>query len=141
MSIDQKVRFIDHTGDIGIQLEAGSLEEIFQLSAQTMFEIICPSANAEARRQYRIDMKEDDLEQLWVSWLSHLNFLFQTKQFLLAAIDSIKIENNSLQAVVKGGLINPDKHRIELEIKAVTYHKMYIRHDNNRWRAQVIFDI
>ncbi|OGC00619.1 hypothetical protein A2V82_01825 [candidate division KSB1 bacterium RBG_16_48_16] len=141
MSLDHKVRFIDHTGDIGIQLEADSPEEIFELSAQTMFEIICPSAKARPLRQYRIDIKEDDLEQLWVSWLSHLNVLFQTEQFLLAAIDSIKIENNSLQAVVNGDCVDPVKHRVELEIKAVTYHKMYIRHDNNRWRAQVIFDI
>jgi SHS2 domain-containing protein len=141
MSINHKVRFIDHTGDIGIQLEAGSPEEIFQLSAQTMFEIICPSAKAQPLRQHRIDMKEDDLEQLWVSWLSHLNVLFQTEQFLLAAIDSIKIENNSLQAVVKGDSVDPAKHRVELEIKAVTFHKMYIRNEKGRWRAQVIFDV
>jgi len=36
---------------------------------------------------------------------------------------------------------DPLADQLELEIKAVTYHKMYIRHDNNRWRAQVIFDI
>jgi SHS2 domain-containing protein len=46
-----------------------------------------------------------------------------------------------LRAVVKGEPFQEGVHVIKTEVKAVTYHRIEVRQENGRWRAQVIFDL
>ena len=137
----KNVTFLDHTADTGILVQADSLESLFSTAANAMFHIICPRKSQNQNEEYTISMTAPDTEQLLVNWLSELNFLFQTEQFLLSDIPEIEIENLSLKARICGEKINSGVHDIEVEIKAVTYHKLYIKKEDNNWKARIIFDI
>ena len=106
-----------------------------------MFRIICPACSATSAVHVSVRAKGDDLEQLLVNWLSELNFVFQTEPFLLAEIVSIQIDGLAIRAEIAGESRALREHEIGTEIKAVTYHKIYVRQEANGWEAQVIFDI
>jgi SHS2 domain-containing protein len=135
------LEFLDHTGDIGIRLRAGSLEALFSRAGMAMFEIICPTGERSAVERRKIAVDAGDLEQLLVNWLSELNYIFQTEHFLMAKVQHIHIEAMSLQAEIAGGALDHKVHEIHTEIKAVTFHDIFVKKTNKIWEAQVIFDI
>ena len=134
------IEIIDHTADIGIRLSRPTLADLFRDAAFGMFSILSPQSEFDAAVEKNIDVQGGDHEELLVNWLSELNFLFQTELFAPARIN-LKIDNNDLFATVTGEIINPLHHCIELEIKAITYHKISVANRNGLWHAQVIFDI
>ncbi|NIA31987.1 MAG: archease [Actinobacteria bacterium] len=136
-----KIKYLDHTGDVGIQISAATLEELFVTAAQAMFQIICPRGKAANDETFSIMAGGNNIEELLVDWLSELNFIFQTEGVLLGNISEIFIENNTLTASIAGERIDRQKHDIQIEIKAVTYHKLFVKKSKNGWRAQIIFDI
>jgi SHS2 domain-containing protein len=43
--------------------------------------------------------------------------------------------------MVKGERFDPSKHRINTEIKAVTYHQVTVKKTPDMWVGRVIFDV
>jgi SHS2 domain-containing protein len=130
----------DHTADVGIRLHRNTREELFRDAALAMFSIMAPENAFEARLTQKVRVEGDDDEQLMVNWLSELNFLFQTRQFVPVEI-FVEMSVNALQATVKGDTVDPQKHIIATEIKAITYHCLEVEKDPNGWKAQILFDI
>ena len=130
----------EHTADIGLRLARPTLAGLYRDATFAFFQIIAPGTEFRPVVQRLIKVHGDDAEQLLVNWLSELNVIYQTEQFAPAKIDvSIKID--VLEATVWGGIVDPQKHNIEIEIKAVTYHKIYVKREADLWRAQIILDI
>jgi SHS2 domain-containing protein len=136
-----RVEIIEHTGDIGIRLSASSREELFYSAAMAMVHLIYPSAKILSKNIRTIKVSGDDDEQLLVNWLSEINFHFQTEQFLPAEILTLEIENRILKAVLSGDKIKHKNMTIQNDIKAVTYHKLLVKQENDFWSCQVIFDV
>ncbi len=135
------IQYLDHTGDAGIIIQAASPEELFGSCALAMFQIICPQQITADHIHHHISLSEPDSEQLLVAWLNELNYLFQTGQFLLSAVEKLVITGTALEASVAGGLVDSQLHLFIREIKAVTYHKLYIKKVKELWQAQVVFDL
>ena len=139
--MQNKLKFLDHTGDTGIQVWGDSLEDIFSIAAKGMFYVISESENIKSETEYPISLQADSNSELVVFWLSELNFLFATEGMLLSQVDQISVQDGRLEAVVTGEIFSPEKHEILREIKAVTYHQLILEQKNEGWFAQVIFDL
>lgn len=138
----EKIEYIDHTGDVGVRITARSLEGLFVLAARAMFNIIYADGKISAETEKTVQCSADDLEQLMVEWLSELNYLHQTGRFLLSDVPMIDIQDQTLRAKVVGETINNEKHIIHTEIKAATFHKIFVRQNSGGiWKTQIIFDI
>ncbi len=135
------IEFIEHTGDVGVRVRGSDLQQLFVRAAQAMFQIICPRFPVAARRERPISVAGLDLEQLLVNWLSELNYWCCTEQELYCDFRISFLDTNSLHATVRGEKFDPRRHSLRTEIKAVTYHKLYVVHRHQGWEAQVIFDI
>ena len=135
------IEFLEHTADIGIKIKAPTLEQLFILAAEGMFEIIIPNRKVNSLENIKVQVNAIDREELLINWLSELNYLFQTQQFLLNTVSEIQVSDKSLSAKISGEKIDPARHPVETEIKAITFHKLYIRQEKTKWTAQVIFDI
>ena len=132
---------LDHTGDIGIRVTALSREELFKSAAAAMLRLMVQPAVASGKISKNISVTGDDDEQLLVNWLSEINFYFQTEQFLTSHISSFGIRKDELSATVRGDTIDLSVQPVLMDIKAVTYHKIYIKTENGLWSAQIIFDV
>ncbi len=132
---------MDHTGDAGIQVRAERVENLYARAAWAMFSLISDPDAVELARENLVHAKAPDREALLVRWLSELLFLHETEHLVFGRFDVCEVADTELQAVVWGEPVDPERHVLGMEIKAVTYHGLQVAREGDGWRAQVIFDL
>ncbi len=137
----KEYEIIEHTADIGVKAYGKSLSEAFANAAKAMFDIITDNSEIESVGEYEIQLKADDLEQLLVDWLGELLFLNAAKNLVFNFFNVILDDKKfRLTAHVFGEKFDISKHKIGVEIKAVTYHILEVR-NKRPYHVQVLFDI
>lgn len=136
-----KYQQIEHTADAGIKAFGSNMAELFANAALGMFEIIATLENVGTEIERLIQVEATDREALLVSWLSELNYLFLTKYEIYKDFKIDEICDTKLLARVRGEKTDYDRHEIYTEVKAVTYHQLYVKQTARGWEAQVIFDL
>ena len=136
---------IDHTGDIGIRVTAPSLPQLFERAALGTFRVLTDLAAVQASKETHVAVDGHDLEALMVRWLSELNYRHTVDGVLFGtfAVESIQEtdEGLTLTATARGEPIDPARHTVYTEIKAITFHGMNIQETDDGWTVQVIFDM
>jgi SHS2 domain-containing protein len=118
-----------------------SRERLFAHAAEAFFEAIVALESVEERLERSIQVEADGLDNLMVSWLSELLYLYDTDRLVFKSFQIKWIEDNQLEANVRGEVLDPARHEIKTGIKAVTYHQLYVKQRAGGWEARVIFDI
>ncbi len=139
-----RCRTIEHTADIGIEVEADSLEELFEGVAAGMFSIIIDPARVSAEVERRVVLHAGDLGELMYEWLNELLYLLGADGLLLSSFEVERFQRDEgfrLEATVGGERLDPERHGGLEEIKAATYHQMTIERRDGAWFARVIFDV
>jgi SHS2 domain-containing protein len=138
-----RVETFDHTADLGLRVRANDVVDLFRAAAEGLFGIIVANPDSiQAREMEQIAISADDAEDLLVAWLSELLFLCETKHQLFRDFDlSITEDQKSLMATIAGEPIDPHRHILDHEVKAVTRHGLSVRRDGPGWVAEVILDI
>lgn len=135
----KRYELIEHTADVGVKAYGKSLSEAFEHAAKGMFDIITDTSTIESLGEYKIMLEAPDLEQLLVDWLSQLLFLNGAYSLVFGTF-KVTITGNHLSARVLGEKYDTKKHRMGVEIKAVTYHMLQV-HEKDPLFVQVLFDI
>ena len=120
-----KYKFLEHTADAKFQAFGKTLEEKFANAALAMFSIMVDTKKVKPLIEKKINIKGEDKKSLLYNFLEELLFLLDTKSFLLNKVKKIKIENNSLKAIVVGDFVK-EEYQLLGEVKAVTYNDMEI---------------
>ena len=137
---------IEHTADIGIEIWADSVENLFSSAVQGYYKLALSSDYLCKKHQsFRYSDQDSICENLLISFLSEINYLLMVKKQIVKPIKSIQIskKNENYNLIVNGQLqmLDYPKNDIQTEIKAVTYHQIKIRKENGIFRTRVIFDI
>ncbi|MFQ5770116.1 MAG: archease [bacterium] len=136
-----KFRYIDHTADVGLKIYGANLAELFSNAALGLFEIIANLDKVYPYSERLINVEATDRAALLVRWLSELNYLFFTEGEIYKEFEIVNISNTKITSRIKGEKIDEARHEIYTEVKAVTYHDLYIKQIAQGWEAQVIFDL
>ena len=133
---------IEHTADVGMELEAPDLKAAFELAAASMFDLMCDidSVRHSVCRTVRVRARDADLENMMVRWLTELLYVFESEGLLLMHFDVRKLTSDLLEAGVAGEPYDPIRHAMKTEIKAVTYHDLAVDQSDGVWFVRVIFD-
>lgn len=132
---------IEHTADIGIRAFGATLTEAFENAAVAMFSLITDLDSVKPVDEYTIAVMADDSETLLVEWLNELLYLFESNSVLFCRFKVMELGETSLKASAFGETIDPARHKLETDIKAVTYHMLKIARVDSSWSATVIFDV
>lgn len=132
---------IEHTADIGLKIFGNDLPSLYQHAALGLFDIITNVALVDASETINLSVESPDREALLVDWLSELNYIFLTKRILFKDFDVKYVSDLTLEATAAGEPLDLQKHEIYTEVKAVTYHALYVRETPEGFEAQVIFDL
>ena len=135
----KKYELIDHTADVCIKAYGKTISEAFEHAAVGMFDIITDNSKIGSVGQYDIQLDAPDLEQLLVDWLSELLFLNSAKNLVFSSF-KVAIDEKHLSAQVFGEEYDTSKHKMGVEIKAVTYHMLEVK-NKKPFYVQVLFDI
>ena len=132
---------LSHTGDLGMVVYGQDLPELFAHAAWAMFDLMSDATTIRPRQTMTLSVSATDLEDLLVRWLSELLYLYDTQHLLFCACTFATLEPTHLVATVAGEPLDPERHPIDTEIKAVTYHQLAVAQVAGRWQARVIFDL
>lgn len=136
----------EHTADMGIRARAGSLDELFVDAAKGLFSIMLANLDAvRAVEEVPFQVDSDDIEGLLHGWLVELLYTFSARRLALANF-RVRIDGNApifsgLSGTAWGEPIDPGRHEIDVEVKAITWHALKVEQDAEGWIAEVIVDV
>jgi SHS2 domain-containing protein len=134
-------RLLEHTADMGIEAEGDSLAALFRQTALGLRRIITACGDIRSRQEILVEVEAQDREELLVNWLTELLFLLEVRQLLAAEVIIESIGDCRLRARVRGEVLDAERHFLEREIKAVTYHQIEVKRIAGGWRARVFIDL
>lgn len=140
----KRYEYLEHTGDIGIRAYGSTLEELFINAAQGLLEAIADLSTVGTTTQTEIEVSAESLGELMVAWLDELNFRHEVEEVFFQRVEIREISEAPcrLLAVAYGDPVDFTKHVVYTEIKSITYHQLMVEQTpENRWMAQVIFDL
>ena len=132
---------IEHTADVAIRAEGPVLEALFDRCAAGMFSLIAEGEPPAPREEHAIEARGEDEAELLVDFLRELLWLHHSHGFLYAGVSFEAFTPTGLRARVAGEPIDPARHPIVREIKAVTYHGLAVDRVTGGFSAQVVFDV
>jgi SHS2 domain-containing protein len=136
-------RLIDHTADFGVQVWGRDAAQLFERAAAALMDLLFITRGMATEREEMIDVDGRDWADLMVNWLRELLFLWAGRERVLTHVRVESLNENRLRAMVGSAAFDPAAHRLNHEIKAVTYHQVQAgpMADGREWRARVIFDV
>lgn len=132
---------IDHTADVGIEVEASSREELFLKSGLAMFDLMFGLGSVGKDVTKPLSVTAESPSELLIAWLNELLYFYAVERIIFSDFTDVELGEQTFRALGCGERYNPDKHRCDLEIKAATYHDVSLACIGGRWKARVIFDV
>ena len=130
-------RWIDHTAELELEIEAGSEESVFEEALAAVGELLGERAGENRGvAVHRVEVSAPDRATLLAEWLSELAYLAEADGFVPDAVRGLQLVGNALEAAVAGRRASPPHL-----IKAVTYHRLGMWEESGAWRARIIFDV
>ncbi len=133
---------IEHTADIGFELEAASRTAAFEAAALAMFDLMVDldGVGDDWSGTLQASGEAGDLENLMVRWLSELLYLHDDEGIVVRSVSIVRLDDGGVEAELRGEPLDPSRHDVRSEVKAATYHGLSVVEEGGRWRVRVIFD-
>jgi SHS2 domain-containing protein len=133
--------YFEHTADLGIRVRAADLNALFADAATALFAAVVDGLDT-VRPTQAVEIAIDgaDLEYLLFDWLRELLFRLDADHLLLSQFD-VAVSETGLKATARGERIDPVRHVLSHEVKAITYHGLRVEREDGGWIAEVIVDI
>jgi len=135
------ISFFDHTGDIGFEVRAFDLVQLFHDAAEGLYEILVETLPPSGAEVESVELEEAAPDLLLRSFLSELLYRFLTRRVILVDFIAMSIGEGRLRARGRVARFDQDRDGLRTELKAVTYHQLEVRRVGLGWKARVIFDV
>ena len=137
------IRFeiLAHTADKSIRAFGGSLKELFENAAYGMFSLMADLNKYTPVESREIEVEGADIPSLLRNWLAELLYQFEVDRILFVDFEVRMIGDRRVQGIARGLPFSKGIEWLGSSVKAVTYHGLYARRTDERWEAQVIFDV
>jgi len=131
--------------DIAFKATGKDLEELFAAAAEATMNVMVEELDSILPTEERqLTFENDALDLLLFDFLQELIY-YKDAEELLLRVGSVKLEERDnrffLQAAARGEKIDPSRHRLRVDVKAVTLHQFRVETNNQGWEAHVILDI
>jgi SHS2 domain-containing protein len=144
---ERRFEILDHTADAAIRAHGSNAAELFENAARGMFSLMFDLSEIPRTELRVIKVEARTPEDLLVSWLKELLFLFETEHMAFGdfRVSSLVMPGGVQQGTLVGeamggpcaGLV-----RLGAAVKAVTYHGLRIeRAPSGRWQVDIVFDV
>lgn len=129
--------------DIAFSAEADSLEKLLVEGAKATFETMVNLAEVKSREKRDIKLEADSPEKLFFEWIEELIYL-KDADYLVFSKFEVTIKKGQkyfLEGTAWGEKIDPKRHTLRVDVKAITYHHFSVEQEKGKWKAFVILDI
>lgn len=139
----KKFKFLEDiaTADVAFEAYGKKLEELFENAALALFEVMVETKSVISHQSLVVSCQNDTVEGLLLDFLDELVFLKDSQNLVLNDFKVGISGKYKLKAKVFGEEIDPKKHNLKVDVKAVTMHRFEVIRGKEGWRAQVVLDI
>ena len=134
-------REVEHTADLGLEIEAPTLALLFERAGLAMLGLMADLGRVEPRERRALGVEAEGREQLLHDWLQALLVALGANGFLACELDIQQLSDRVVRGTMCGEPFDPARHEIYTEIKGATYHQLAVRETESGWWARVIFDV
>jgi SHS2 domain-containing protein len=136
----------DHTADVQARCYGPTLEKAFEQAAYSLIATISPNLKQIAPIVNKsIRVRAEDKQALLFDFLTEFLYIFDVDELIFSKIivkNIEKLDNGYiLIANARGEKFDKSKHKIGIEVKAITYSYMNIEEHPNNVIIDVVFDI
>ncbi len=139
--MEEGYRILEHPADVGIEAFGHSLKEAFEYAALGLTSIIVEPASVDPSEQRFVSLKGTDPENLLVRWLSEIIYLYDGEDFLLSDVTVSRLDHGELEATLDGEKMIEGKHKLRMDVKAITYHQLKVDETPEGVHLRVFLDI
>lgn len=140
-------RYLEHIAiaDAAFEAFGATIEELFVSAADAVMNTMVEElASIGCEDTVAFETEHDSLDLLLYNFLSELVFL-KDARCLLLRVKSVSVTETggkfNAKAIAYGEKIDPKKHPLLADVKAVTLHRFTLEKTDTGWRALVILDI
>jgi protein archease len=128
-------RWVDHTSEVELEIEAAGEGEVFADAARALAELLGVDTG-EAIDERRLEASATDRPALLAAWIEELAFLAESEGFVTTRVVELELSGDGLRATVAGVVDEPPPL-----VKAVTYHRLAFERSGERYFARVVLDV
>ena len=141
----RKYKFLEDVAiaDIAYEAYGKDLDEMFENAALAIFELSANIKTVDAKKKLEVKIENEKIENLLYDFLSEILFLKDSKYMVFKKV-KVEIKEGKkyqLKAILEGDTINPEKQKLENDIKAVTMHMFEVKKEKKGYKATVVVDI
>ncbi len=131
----------EHTADLGLRVRAPDLNTLFGEAGECLFTAIVEDiATVDPQQALTFSLAGTDREYLLFDWLRELLTRFDSDRWVFRSFE-VDVTDTGLSATVWGQPLDRERHPLNHEVKAITYHGLRVEEIEGEWLAEVIVDI
>ena len=140
-------RFLDDapTADVGFVAAGATLDECFRAAADATLEVMLANpAVLQLRERRSVHVENDVLDMALLNFLEELIYYKDADGLFLRATSVQVVQRDGrwiVDGTVEGEAIDPSRHRLAADVKAVTLHRLKVQRVNGGWEATVVLDL
>ena len=128
------------SGDLGFRAEGPDLPSVAAAVAQSLISALVPLETIREHEIRSLETSGEDEEEQIINFLNEVLFLVFGHRWLPRKVESL-IWGETLKAELIGEPLDIQRHHIEREIKAVTYHNLSIIRTRNSVTIDILCDL
>ncbi len=128
--------------DVAFEATGKTLEELFESAGLAVTNIMVKEVKRiEPNVKKTIKKEAGAVDKLLFDFLDELVFLKDAEQLLFSKFEITIKDEKQLVAIAYGEKIDPKKHQLIVDAKAITYHNFEVKKTKEGWKATVIVDV
>ncbi len=133
------------TADAAFEASGDTLETMFAAAADALLGVMAENPeDIDTAQTVPVECGADSLDMLLFRFLGEMVYLKDARRLLLRAV-RVRIRDEhggyALEAEMRGEEIHPERHRMIVDVKAVTLHRLKVEERNGIWTATVVVDV
>jgi len=134
-------RTFDHTGDLGLEVWAGTAERLFGLAAVALAAQEVEAHDHEGAIERRVTLDGDDPADLMVHWLNTTLLEGGLADAVWITADVHELSPRRIDAVLRGPRRDRARQVFLREVKAVSHHDLALDLTPGRCRCRMVLDL
>ena len=123
----------EHTADIGLRVRAADLDGLLAEAARALFStIVVDLATVRPLETLQFAVAGQAADELLHDWLAELLYTFDVRRVLLAQF-VVHVGDAGLTATARGEPIDFQRHQLDMEVKAITWHGLTVQRNSDGW--------
>jgi len=129
--------------DVAFTVKGKTKEELFENAAIALISSMADISKIKSKQKRNVCIKNKKLDLLLFDFLDELIFYKDTENLLFSRFN-VKIQKSNiyeLTAVIEGEKVDPERHRVTTDIKAITMHMFKVGRTKDGYEARVVVDV